>query len=120
MAIKLAHYLGRTIYVAIDALFEDREARPFRLIAIDDHGVWLESEILPENVNLEESVREETLSPHSTTLAFFPFCRITYAVGERYYLRPTTRPPESSSEQVSAESPEKRTRERSKKGKKKD
>src|SRR6266704_2667507 len=98
MAIKLAHFLDRTIYVSISSLFDDLHARPFKLIAIDEHGVWLESELLTERVQLEAKERKHFAS--TTTLAFFPFSQITYAVGEQLYLKPTISPSGNTPEEV--------------------
>lgn len=43
---NIAHYLSKTVLVAIPALFADGACRPFTLLGVELHGLWLQSDEL--------------------------------------------------------------------------
>lgn len=54
MTPSIARYLNKTVFVAIPALFEDGSCRPFILLGVELHGLWLQSaeltrRLLPRN-----------------------------------------------------------------------
>src|SRR5438132_13813902 len=86
MATKLAHYLNRVIWVSIPLLFDDGQARPYRLVDIEEQGLWLESEVLAKQLHFAE--KEKKHSADTTVSAFFPFAQIAYVLGQPHYLKP--------------------------------
>lgn len=72
---RLNHYLSRTILVKLVGSGAE-EPYPFRLVGIEDFGLWLEA------VDGESTVaarRSPTSFPH---IALFPFTQIGYVVSD--------------------------------------
>jgi hypothetical protein len=86
--IRLAHYFNKTILVCIPSVFEDEQPRPFKLIGIEDFGLWLESEELTRTLQSGES----TQSSQVPVAAFFPFSHIAYAMAETHSISLAPKP----------------------------
>jgi hypothetical protein len=56
MATKLAHYLNGTISVSIPSLFGDDQPRPYKLIVLEEQGLWLQGKDLTERLNSEQAL----------------------------------------------------------------
>jgi hypothetical protein len=69
---KLAQYVNRSVLVGSDALFEGAELRRCTLVAVDEGGVWLESDEWPGK--LTESSGKPLVS--HMLLVFVPYARI--------------------------------------------
>jgi hypothetical protein len=69
----LAHYLNKTVLVAIPALFEDGACRPFTLLGAELHGLWLQSEELTRRLLPEDKLG---LAVTTATAVFVPFAQI--------------------------------------------
>jgi hypothetical protein len=41
---KLSQYINRTVLISIPSLFADGHARPFKLLGVELHGLWLQSD----------------------------------------------------------------------------
>lgn len=76
--IRLAHFFNKTILVCIPSLFEDQQLRPFKLVGIEEAGLWLESEELAKILQPPEG----TKSLQRVAAVFFPFSHIAYATAE--------------------------------------
>jgi hypothetical protein len=46
MTPKISQYLNRTVMVSVPALFADGACRPFTLVGVELHGLWLHSDEL--------------------------------------------------------------------------
>jgi hypothetical protein len=55
MTPNLSQFLGKSILVSIPALFEDGACRPYTLLAIEFHGLWLQSEELAARLLHEDN-----------------------------------------------------------------
>lgn len=91
MANKLFHHLNRAVYVSIPSLFDDGNPRRYRLVAIDDAGLWLENEEL-----LERLVRTDARhAARERLVAFVPYAQITCLFELPEAEPPPQRPPPS-------------------------
>jgi hypothetical protein len=73
VASTLFQLLSRPIYAAIPSLHQDGNPRKYRLVAIDDAGLWLESEEL-----LDRLVRADVRpSGQERLVVFVPYAQIT-------------------------------------------
>jgi len=72
MTPKVAHFLNRTILVSIPSLFEDGEARPFKLLDIEAQGLWLQSDEATARLLTNEMQAYAATAP----AIFVPFAQI--------------------------------------------
>ena len=82
MTPKLGHLLNKTILVSIPALFEDGACRPYKLLGVELHGLWLQSDDLSRRLLTDDQQAFVATSP----VVFVPFAQIAGA------LIPTTLP----------------------------
>lgn len=76
--IRLSQYFNKTLLVCIPFLFEDRQPRRFKLVGLEESGLWLESEELADPLQYPE----EAKSPEKTVAAFVPFSHIAFVMPE--------------------------------------
>jgi hypothetical protein len=88
---RLAHYFNKNIHVCIPSLFDDQQARSFKLVGIEESGLWLES---AELAVILASPDKKRPSP-GTASAFFPFSHIAWVMPELGMVS-STPPPVSS------------------------
>ena len=72
MAPNLARYVNKTIYVSIPVLFEDCVCRPYRLLAADLIGLWLQSEDLARRLTPDDAGHLASMQ----AIVFVPFAQI--------------------------------------------
>ena len=72
MTFKLSHSISKTILLSIPSLFDDGRCRPFKLLAVELHGLWLESDALTARL-LPEDAGEYASASASV---FVPFAQI--------------------------------------------
>lgn len=72
MTPKVSQYLNRTVMVSVPALFEDGGCRPFTLVGVELHGLWLQSDELTRRL-LPEDKRDLAGMPAAV---FVPFAQI--------------------------------------------
>jgi hypothetical protein len=72
MTPKVGRFLGRTVLVSIPALFGDGVCRPYKLLGLDLHGLWLESDDLSQRLLSEETRDLAQPAP----AVFVPFAQI--------------------------------------------
>ncbi|HUC09579.1 MAG TPA: hypothetical protein VL985_04040 [Stellaceae bacterium] len=72
MTPKIGHYLNRTVMVSVPALFADGICRPFTLLGVELHGLWLQSDELTRRL-LPEDKRDLAEMPSAV---FVPFAQI--------------------------------------------
>jgi len=72
MTPRLTQYLNKTILVSIPALFEDASCRAYKLLGVEVHGLWLQSEELTRRLASEDTSGCESLDP----VVFVPFAQI--------------------------------------------
>jgi hypothetical protein len=72
MTPKVSHYLNRTVMVSVPALFADGACRPFTLLGVELHGLWLQSDELTRRL-LPEDNRDLAGVPGAV---FVPFAQI--------------------------------------------
>jgi len=72
MTPNLSQFLGKSILVSIPALFEDGVCRAHTLLAVEFHGLWLQSE------ELTERLLHEVKHPYSDAepAVFVPYAQI--------------------------------------------
>lgn len=87
--IRLANFFNKTLLVCIPSIFEDQQPRPFKLVGIEEQGLWLESPELAETLQCHERIR----SPDGAMAVFFPFSHIAYVMPEAHPLALVPRPP---------------------------
>ena len=67
---KLGLFIGKTVLVCIPSLFDDGRVRPCRLLGIEIHGLWLESQelrarLLPQGLDIDPSIAISCFVPFS-------------------------------------------------------
>lgn len=72
MAPKVTQFLNRTVLVSIPGLFDGGAARPFKLLGIEAHGLWLQSEELSRRLLAKEMQDVVAAEP----AVFVPFAQI--------------------------------------------
>jgi hypothetical protein len=72
MAINIARYLNKTVYVSIPALFEDGKCRPYTLLGSELNGLWLQSAELTKRLLADDKADLAALAP----IVFVPFAQI--------------------------------------------
>jgi hypothetical protein len=72
MTPKVSQYLNRTVMVSVPALFADGICRPFTLLGVELHGLWLQSDELTRRL-LPEDKRDLAGMPAAV---FVPFAQI--------------------------------------------
>ena len=72
MTPRITDYLNKTILVSIPALFEHGACRACRLLGVEVHGLWLQSEELTRRLVSEDTKDYESLEP----VVFVPFGQI--------------------------------------------
>jgi hypothetical protein len=72
MTPNLSRYLNKTIFVSIPALFHDGACRPYKLLAAEFSGLWLQSEQLTQRLVTDETQYLSSLAP----VVFVPFAQI--------------------------------------------
>ncbi|MGF6408377.1 hypothetical protein [Paraburkholderia sp. MM5482-R1] len=73
MVPNVARYVNKTVFVSIPALFEDRVCRPFTLLGVELHGLWLQSDELTDRLLPEE---KRDLVTKASMVVFVPFAQI--------------------------------------------
>jgi len=89
---RLNHYLSRIIYVKLLGS-ETEEPLPFRLVGIEDFGLWL------ENMNEGSSFVASRPPTSFPRIALFPFTQIGYVVSDGAYGAPTNGRSQHSAEE---------------------
>ena len=72
MTLRLSHSTNRNILLSIPSLFEDGKCRPFKLLAAELHGLWLESDALTERLRPDDFGEYAS----GSTAVFVPFAQI--------------------------------------------
>jgi hypothetical protein len=72
MTPSIARYLHKTVFVAIPALFEDGACRPFILLGVELHGLWLQSAELTRRL----LPRDQPGLADAPAAVFVPFAQI--------------------------------------------
>jgi hypothetical protein len=72
MTPSIARYLHKTVFVAIPALFEDGACRPFILLGVELHGLWLQSAELTRRL----LPRDQPGLADTPAAVFVPFAQI--------------------------------------------
>jgi hypothetical protein len=72
MTPSIARYLHKTVFVAIPALFEDGACRPFVLLGVELHGLWLQSAELTRRL----LPRDQSALGDTPAAVFVPFAQI--------------------------------------------
>jgi hypothetical protein len=72
MTPKLGHLLTKTILVSIPALIEDGACRPYKLLGVELHGLWLQSDDLSRRLLSDDQQAFVATSP----VVFVPFAQI--------------------------------------------
>jgi hypothetical protein len=72
MTPPIGRFLNRTILVSIPALFEDGVSRPYKLLGIELHGLWLQSDDLTRRLLSDETDEYAATEP----AVFVPFAQI--------------------------------------------
>ena len=72
MTPKIGHFLGRTVLVSIPALFGDGVCRPYKLLGLELHGLWLQSDELNQRL-LTDKTRDFA---EAAPAVFVPFAQI--------------------------------------------
>ena len=73
MTLKLGQFLNKTILVSIPALFEDCACRSYKLLAVELHGLWLQSDDLSRRLLADD--QQDLVS--ATPVVFVPFAQIS-------------------------------------------
>jgi hypothetical protein len=82
MTPKLGHLLNKTVLVSIPTLFEDGACRSYKLLGVELHGLWLQSNDLSQRLLADNQQVLISASP----VVFVPFAQIAGV------LIPTTSP----------------------------
>lgn len=69
---KLSQYINRTVLISIPSLFADGHARPFKLLGVELHGLWLQSDELAKRLLHADQSIYSTMGP----VVFVPFAQI--------------------------------------------
>jgi hypothetical protein len=72
MTLKLGHFLNKTMLVSIPALFEDGACRSYKLLGVELHGLWLQSDDLSRRLLADDQQALVSASP----AVFVPFAQI--------------------------------------------
>jgi hypothetical protein len=101
--IRLAHYFNKTILACIPSLFEDQRPRRFKLVGIEESGLWLEGEEFAGVLQTEE----QAIYPPGAAAAFFPYAQIAYLTPDVYpYAAGSVAPPCPPSQTTGGQTPE--------------
>jgi hypothetical protein len=73
---KLGNFIQKMILVSIPGLSKDDQAYPYKLVGIEPHGLWLESEIFGKDFIAQEH-GEPACEPFA---AFVPYAQIAYVL----------------------------------------
>jgi hypothetical protein len=76
--IHLSSYVNKTIHVCIPRMGEEKETQPFKLVGVEEFGLWLEGEDLSDKLHS----RKEKSSPQIAKAIFFPYSEIAYVLVE--------------------------------------
>jgi hypothetical protein len=82
MTPKLGHLLNKTVLVSIPTLFDDGACRSYKLLGVELHGLWLQSDDLSQRLLADNQQVLVSASP----VVFVPFAQIAGV------LIPTTSP----------------------------
>ena len=69
---NVTHYLNRTVFVSIPAIFEDRACRAHKLLGVELNGLWLQSDELTDRLLPHDRKELASRAP----VAFVPFAHI--------------------------------------------
>ena len=72
MTFRLSQSINQTILLSIPSLFEDGKCKPFKLLAAELHGLWLESDALTERLRPDDFGEYAS----GSTAVFVPFAQI--------------------------------------------
>ncbi len=72
MALNVTHYLNRTVFVSIPAIFEDGACRAYTLLGVEFNGLWLQSDELTQRLLPDGRKDLASLAP----TVFVPFAQI--------------------------------------------
>jgi hypothetical protein len=72
MTPRLGHLLNRTVLVSIPTLFEDGVCRSYKLLGVELHGLWLQSNDLSQRLLADNQRVLVSASP----VVFVPFAQI--------------------------------------------
>jgi hypothetical protein len=73
---SLGQYLQKTVLVSIPSIYSDGKARPYRLVAVEIQGLWLEDKELVERVLPKEAHAPEGVG----LVAFVPYSQINCVI----------------------------------------
>jgi hypothetical protein len=72
MTPQIRRFVNRTVLVSIPALFGDGASRPYKLLGIELHGLWLQSDDLTQRLLSDETDEYAATEP----VVFVPFAQI--------------------------------------------
>jgi hypothetical protein len=72
MTPPIGRFVNRTVLVSIPALFGDGASRPYKLLGIELHGLWLQSDDLTRRLLSDETDEYAATEP----AVFVPFAQI--------------------------------------------
>jgi hypothetical protein len=93
----LSRYLNKTVLVAIPALFDDGACRPFTLLGVELHGLWLQSVGLTRRL-MPDDGQDLAATPAAVFVPFAQIAGVLVAAGGA----PPTQPTESASPAAAA------------------
>jgi hypothetical protein len=97
----LSQFVNRMILISIPALYEDGKCRPYKLVSVEMHGLWLVGEDLTNR--LLDDRKPDLVS--ATWIAFVPFAQIAAV----FVATPGPVPPQVSRPEVDTNVPSDRT-----------
>jgi len=72
MMVKIGSFLNKQVLVSIPSLFDDGACRPYKLLGVELHGLWLQSDKLSQRLLSGEHRSFASASP----AVFVPFAQI--------------------------------------------
>ncbi len=98
MTLNVTHYLNKTVFVSIPAIFEDGACRAYKLLGVEFNGLWLQSEELTRRLLLQDHRDLASYRP----AAFVPFAQIASVMVATSPTPPAAQAGEASASTTSA------------------